>query len=250
MSGIAHSVRKRLSIATTRTKTVEKNISAEYTSQKRSLLHSIETLENAVGMVKKKAHSEFADSYKKFTDLISLDTPVDTALYAKTREANEVANSIFNKAKIPLQKESSAARLIAHVEAYMAELKVVEKEFNIVEVGFVEVSRYEKKVGKLSEKVGKAADKTKGSDKVVDRTRRNLDKLESERTAFNSKLQSVVDMTKKCNAKYEKILDCIYTAFWLSENDFLTSTIKVSQSVRDACIASEDELVALDVSAM
>lgn len=249
MSGIAHSVRKRLSIATTRTKTVEKNISAEYTTQKHAMLRQKETLEKALELVKKHAHSEFADSYKKFNELVSGDAPADTTLFAKSREAGEAVNKVYALSKTPIDKNSPAAQMLAHATAYLAELNTVEKEFHGVEASFVEVERYEKKVGKLNLK-SSGDTKGSGSDKVADKTRRNVNKLETERAAFATKLDATIEMMKKSNAKYEKVLDCVFTAFWVTEDEFITSTDFRTKEVREKAKQAQAELVDLDVSKM
>lgn len=249
MSGIAHSVRKRLSIATTRTKTVEKNISAEYTTQKHMLQSHKKTLEEALELVKKHAHSEFADSYKKFNELVAGDAPADTAVFEKSRTAGEAITKVYSHSKTPIDKSSQAAKMLAHVSAYLAELSTVEKEFSGVEAGFVEVERYERKLGKLARKSG-GEDKGKASDKAADKTRRNVTKLETERASFKTKLDATIEMMKKSNAKYEKMLDCVFTAFWVTEDEFLNFTDTQTKEIREAAKQAQIELADIDVSNM
>lgn len=234
----------------TRKKTVEQNISAEYTTLKHSVLRQKDSLEKALPYVKKSAHTAFAESYRMFAEIVVNDMPVDSEAYEAVKSANEAAKKIHTEANTPFGSESAPARLVSHVESYISELKMVIKEFPAVEKSFVETDRYERKVGKLSEKTAKVAGENGKSDgnKFADKTRRNMDKLESERAAFNTKLDSVIEMMKKTNAKYETILQCLHTAFWLSEDKFVSFLTETTASVREQCKQDEEEMVDIDVS--
>lgn len=235
----------------TRKKTVEQNISAEYTTLKHAIMRQKDTLEKALPYVKKSAHTAFAESYRMFAELVINDMPVDSSAYDSIKDANDAAKKIHTEANTPEGSESTTARLVAHVESYINELKMIIKEFPTVEKSFVETDRYERKVGKLSEKTAKAAGIENGKsdgNKMADKTRRNMDKLESERAAFNTKLDSVIDMMKKTNAKYEKVLQCTHTAFWLSEDKFVSFLAEATASVREQCKQDEQAMVDLDVS--
>lgn len=249
MSTIAHAAKRRFSIATTRTKTVEKNISNEYTSEKHELLRHKATLESALNFVKK-GHTgwkDVADSYKKFAELIDGDTPVDAPMHQKAVEARDSANAVHDHMSAPLSSEAAPAVLVSHVRAYISELETIEKQFPDVEGKFVEFCRYEKKSGKLSDKAAKATDTTSG-DKNVSRANRNVRKLEETRAAFQTKLDGVLDMLKRSNAKYVKVLECAYTAYWLYEDTFITATESRTKGLRSKCESCKDELVKFDVS--
>lgn len=258
MASLTHGVKKRMSLMMTRKKTIEKKMSAEYTTLKHAVLRQKDTLEGAVPYVKRASHVAFADSYLSFFDLVANDTPVDSSSYDAVRDANDAAKAVHKDAHTPPAADSAPARLLAHVDAYIAELNTVAKEFAAVEKQFVETERYERKVGKLlsadkktrADKDGAgAADKTTATAvKASDKTVRNMDKREVERAAFHTKLDSVIAMMKKTNAKYETILKCVYTAFWMSEDAFISATDSATKAVREKCKAEVDDLINLDVS--
>lgn len=251
MSSIAHGMRKRLSIATTRTKTVERNMSNDYTTEKHAVQRQKATLVKALEFVKK-GHTgwkDIAESYKKFAEMVLNDTPLDSPLYEKTSKANESANAVHAHMSQPPDSSVAAARLVAHVQAYIAELTTIEKEFPVVEHGFIEVSRYENKVGKLSGKASKSEKKGNTDDKTSSRVRKNIDKLEEERAKHRPKLEGVIDMMKRANAKYPKVLHCAHTAYWLYEDSFLTATESHTKETRESCNCVKEELVSLDLNA-
>lgn len=220
-----------------------------YTTEKQALLRQKATLEKALEGISS-AHSnwkEIATHYQKFSELIVGDSPVDSTLFGLATEAAAAANATQAQVATPAESAGSPARLEAHVRAYMAEVVTIEKECVAVEAGCVEVNRYKRKVDKLSDRAAKA-DKAKGSDKSKERTHRNLDKLEAERASYATKLEGIIDMMKRANAKFETILHCAMVAFWLQEGATIHSFAERSLMVREHAAQVEDELVALDVA--
>lgn len=249
MSGLRHSVTRRFSIATTRTKTIEKNISNDYTTEKHALLRHKATLEKSLDFVKK-GHSGWKDvgeSYKKFSELIDSDTPLDSPLHERAVQAKMSSNTVHDHLILPPSTDAAPSRLVSPVRAYISELETIEKQFPEVENLYIDVLHYQKKVNKNSKKASKASD-TKSGDNNVRAASRNVDKLENCRASFTTKLEGVLDMMKRSNAKYVKVLECAHTAYWLYEDAYIKAVEARTNSVRATCANSTEELLKFDVT--
>lgn len=225
----------------------------EYTVEKHSLEREKKTLEHALDLLTH-SHDSWKDlgsSYKKFADLVSGDAGVDGVVFPHAEEAAKAANAVHHKLEVPPESSKPPARLIAHIKAYLAELKAVEKECEAVEKLYVESHRYEKKSQKLARKADRAAgQKDKPVAKVTEKRNRNLDKYENERNKYNNKLASVMDMLKRSNAKFDKVLHCAHAAYWLQQDEVLTFIVEKTADARGKANEHKDELVNYDLGAM
>lgn len=264
MSELAHNVRKRLSRAALGTKTLEAGMSPEYISEKHTILREKATLERVLELttVCRKSWLEVMHTQKNVADNIAGDAKVDGTFYPRAAEAAAAVNCIYGFACSPPQADGTISKIETHVRAYLSEVNTVVDKFVDVESGFAEVSRYQRKVGKLSDRTSRlerrventggkseaANKKAQRAEKVASRTRRNLTKLEGERAAYESKLNGVINDMKTSSAKYETVLQCAHTAFWLSQQEMLGEITRNSQPVHDYVSAVKDELVDLDVT--
>lgn len=251
MSSIAHGAKKRFSLVTTRTKTREKNMPAEYTTKKHALQREKKTLESTLELIDSSHNSwkSISLSYKKFAELVSSDAGVDTVVFPKAGATATATNELHDHFAAPRPVDHPPARLLAHVKAFIAELETIEKECKALEEQSVEKSRYEKKTRKLEKKTSstKHVSKAASEDKTVHKKQSNIHKLEEETAKFDVKFQSTMDMLKKANAKFEKVLHCAHSAFWLEQDEAINFTAEKTASARADASTSKDELVAFDL---
>jgi len=237
MASVQHNLKKRMSKATTRSKTIESSISAPYAAEKKALLRQKKALQKLLRL-NDSAREKWMDVFKlqkDFSEHILLEADFTGDIRSTAEEATSSLRSLetsFFKKKDSSEKSS---RIEGHVRSYVAEIEAIEKEFKDVETSFTEVQRYEKKVGKLAEKA------TKG-----EKTNRNMEKLQSSRAIYQSKVDGMG--MKITNNKFEAILQCGLHAFWLEQDKYMALINAQTGDVREIAKRLEDALVTVDVS--
>lgn len=253
MSGITHGMKKRMSLLTTRKKTVENGLPDEYNTAKRAMEREKKTLERALALLDTSHDSwkQIGHSYKKFADLVSSDASVDAALYPQAGDAAKAANAVHHKLQAGPEDTASRSRMIAHVKAFLAEVSATEKDCVDVEGRWVESNRYETKVSRKQKKMEKAERKNKAdkAEKVKKQLHGNESKYEAERVTYESKLTSTIDRMKRINSHFDKVLHCAHAAYWLEQHEVLTFISEKTSDARTVSVAHQDELVNLDLGA-
>lgn len=226
MSSIAHGMKKRMSKVTTRKKTIEGSISAAYTAAKKQLQREKKAITDAVNLIEgtESSWAAVALHLKSFAELIETEAPIEGPLHTPATSVVSQARAFQIETTSPVPTDDPVAKMLRHVKAYIAEIHAVENDFKTVETSFTETQRYEKKVGKLSNKENKA-----------DKMKRNMDKLEGARAAQQSAVDAIVERMAKTSAKFEPVLQCAQTAFWLKQDKFVAT---VAEKTRDATTAA------------
>lgn len=240
MSSITHGMKKRMSRATTRTKTIDGNMPAEYTAAKQTMVRQKAAVAKAVEMVEsaKKNWTQVFETEKDFAEHILTETAVDGSLYATATESVEGVRNLQKEIAISEAPDSHSVRMIGVAKGFLAEIESIEKEIPDVNTSYTEKARYEKKMGKLQKNDGKTEKKSK-----------NLDKLENVRAVFDSKMDGIVERIKKANARYEEVLRCVHGAFWMGEGRYMGMVDRNTSSVRGVVDVQKDDIVKPDSAA-
>lgn len=253
MSGITHGMKKRMSLLTTRKKTVENGLPDEFNSEKHAMEREKKTLEQALSLLDNSHESwkQIGNSYKKFADLVSSDANVDASLYPQAGDAAKGANAVHHKLNSGPEVSASRSRMIAHVKSFLAEVSAAEKDCASVEEKWVERHRYENKVSRRQKKMDKAErkSKTEKADKAKRQLIENETKLEAEHVTFNTSLEQAISRMKNINSKFDKVLHCAHAAYWLEQNEMLTFISEKTLDARSNSAAHEKELVEFDFGA-
>lgn len=233
-------MKKRMSRVATRKKTIEANISATYTSAKKQLQREKKSLNDALSLMDQSSTAwvEIAVKQKDFAELIETEAPIEGGLHASSTPIVAATRAFQADASAAPEVNDKAGKMIGHVKAYLAEIDSVEAEFKNIETLFTETQRYEKKVGKL----------TGSKEKKAEKTKRNLDKLEGARAAQQSAVDSCVERMQKTSGKFESMLQCVQTAFWLRQDKFVTAIVDGTTAARTAAEGVSDEMEKLDVT--
>lgn len=246
-------MKKRLSLLTTRTKTVEKGMPDEYTAGKHALEREKKTLEQALELMNNSHGSwkHIGHTYKKFAELVSSDAGVDSTVYPEAGETAKAADAVHHKLEAAPDSSQAPARLIAHVKAYLAEINTIEKECVDVEKRWVEKHRYENKASKKKGRFDKfeRKGKTDKAEKEKDDLIRQENKLANESAPFQTKLTGVLEMMKSTNGKFDQVLHCAHAAYWLEQHEILTFISDKTASTRNNSLAHQDKLVNYDLGA-
>lgn len=239
MASLAHGMKKRMSKVATRKKTIEENISAAYTGAKKQLQREKKTLNDALDLIEgtESSWAVVANQQKNFAELMETEAPIEGALHTPATAVVSQARAFQIETTTPAATDDAVAKMVGHVKAYMAEIDTVEGEFKNVETLFTETQRYEKKVGKLSNKENKA-----------EKTKRNMDKLEGARASQQSALDGIIDRMGKTSAKFEAVLQCAQTAFWLKQNKFVATVGEKTQEARTAAELISGDMEKVDVT--
>ncbi|CDF38504.1 unnamed protein product [Chondrus crispus] len=235
-------MKKRISKVTTRKKTIEANISSAYTAAKNQLLREKKAISDALVLIhdsSAKAWVSLASTHKSFAELVDTESPIEGPLHEATTGTVTAARQFHGDASAEPSIGDNTAKMLGHIKAYLAEIESVEADFKKVETLYTETQRYEKKVGKLSskEKDGKAV-----------RKKRNLDKLEGARSAQQSAIDGSLERMGKTSAKFEAVMQCSQTAFWLRQDKLVKSLVALTQSARTAAEDVSEEMAKLDIT--
>lgn len=94
-----------------------------------------------------------------------------------------------------------------NVKIYLEEIAAVQEDHKEINKLSTELKMYSSKVAAL----------TKGKNADVTKTERNMEKLEEAKTAYEAKLDSVVETMKNINVRRSIVLKSTYVAYWSSQ---------------------------------
>lgn len=236
MSNFAHGMKKRLSMATTRSKKLESSISSEYLTAKKRLQREKKVLVDAVKFVDTSSTpwEKIAQTQKEFAELIETEGPIDGSLHVGATKAGLEARAL-HQSMIGAKPREDVAKMVAHVRTLITEMDEIEGEFKKVETEFNETLRYEKKVGKLASK-----------EKKAEKANSNRSKLDQARMTYQVLLDSTMSKMVKASGKFEPILQCVQTAFWVSEDHHLKLVTQGSEGTRAAANGIAGRVVNMD----
>lgn len=236
MSTFAHGMKKRLSMATTRTKKLENSISSDYLTAKKRLQRERKALVEAVKYVdtSSTAWEKIAHTQKDFAEIIETEGAIDGPLHVDATRAVSEARDL-HQSVVGVKPSENVAKMVNNAKALITEMDQIEAGFKKVETEFNETLRYERKIGKLASK-----------EKKTDKTNANKSKLEQARMTYQGNLDAALGRMNKASGKFEAILQSVQTAFWLTEDSYLRLVSHGSEAARTAALNVADQVAKMD----
>lgn len=239
MASITHGLKKRMSKATTRTKTINKNISAEYTVAKNLLNRQRTAVEGALKHIGSAKDSWLAvhKAESEFSEHILTETEVDSPIYAAVNGAAVQVRECQTEISAAETADAPVTKIMSKIKAFVAEVEAVEKDFKDVETSYTEVARYQKKVDKLN-------NKSKKEEKV----KNNLDKLAGSRAVYQNKVDGCVNKMGMTSSKFDTVLKMIMAVFWGTQGKYLAVVSNHTKEVRTTAVTDLGIMVDTDMS--
>lgn len=230
----------RLSLASLKPATVESIMPAQYTMLKDTLARKKNTLNLSLSAIEEKSSwrwMEIANLHKNFAELLSDNIRLDSPVFSHAEKTIADIDSLHAKFIEPTSITDAPSMMIGHVRAYITDIEDIEKEYKSVERKAAEKQRYEKKVAKLTTK-----------EKNIGKTHRNMEKLEGARVGFRNAVEALMERMEETNKKYEAVIQCAQTAFWLHQNKFIKLVQEKSMYAREVAAALSERVEQLDVT--
>eukprot|EP00177_Eucheuma_denticulatum_P004002 GFKZ01007228.1.p1 GENE.GFKZ01007228.1~~GFKZ01007228.1.p1 ORF type:complete len:270 (+),score=63.35 GFKZ01007228.1:478-1287(+) len=238
MSTLTHNVKKRLSLATTRSKKLETRLPTDYLAAKTRLKNERKGLEEGVKLLDASwaRWEEMGRFHKDMAELIESEASIDGGLHVEAG-SNVTAVRAMHQQFVGMGHGEVVSKLKANVSVVVKEMESIEGQFKTVEGDFNETLRYERKVDKL-------AGKEKKSDKVT----ANKGKLEAARKTYEASLDGVIKRMTAVNGMYDGMLQSLQTAFWVTQDQALALVMEKTAGPRDNAKMVVDEVAKMDAA--
>lgn len=236
MSNLTHSVKKRLSLATTRTKKLETGLPTDYLSAKTRLVRERKGLAEGLKLVDASwgRWEEVARLHKDMAEVVESEASIDGELHV---EAGRTVTSVRAGYQefVGMGHGAVVGKLRENVQVVIKEMDSIEGQFKQVEGDFNETLRYERKVDKLG-----------GKDKKGDKVAANKGKLEAARKTYDASLEGVMKRIKAVSGMYDGMLQTLHTAFWVTQDVALSMVTEKTAAAREGAKRVVDEVAGMD----
>lgn len=232
-------------MATTRSKKIEKGISADYVTAKLRLQREKKSLQDGLDMIEHcdKNWKLIVKTQKEFAELIETEAAIEGQLHEQATKTTSSIRSLHHL--FVGNHESKELEIMKrHINNQISEYQSIETEYKKVETEYNETQRYEKKVEKLSQK-----------EKNTAKLASNKTKLGNVRTTYQSILETTMTRMNNASQKYEPMLQTVQTAFWIAQNQYLVSvtektadTIEHANQIVDDVVKMDPKLQQLEVA--
>lgn len=239
MTGIKHATRRRFARVSTRSKTIETGISAQFTDYKRKLAKiatGVRALHKEVNQTKH-VWSSVAKHQRDFSDALAAALPEDGMVRNHAKEVETAVHDIQRVINQEDHQDAPHERLASVLSAYLAIIDAIEADYPDVEVAYTEVVRYQRKVDKLEKKDKRSHEKLT----------RNLNKLTGIRAELDRKLEALIDRMRVAYDKHHVVFQCAHHAFWIANNAYAAAVSTATAAVRAESVATHPQLVSVDV---
>lgn len=232
MSAASHCLKKRFSTLTTREKTIETYISANYVMEKKALLREKNALKNALHSLHsgKDAWTQVTKTQLDFNEHILAESDMSSVVHELAQNGANSTRNLHSNAHDAFLSKSPSLVVDKEVREYLKELEDIEKGFKDVEASFSEVMRYEKKVDKLKSKAKKG-----------EKVKRNIDKMTATRTEHEAKLNSIVPKMNAARQKFDGMLEKVQYSFWMSQDKYAQMVSSHVESMTNAVVRARDD---------
>ncbi|PXF43353.1 hypothetical protein BWQ96_06916 [Gracilariopsis chorda] len=240
MAGIKHATKKKFAKSTTRKKTIQSGISAEFTNLRKQLSSVGTAVKSLIANIGTARDSWLAISKEQtnFAETIYAAVSTEGEVRSHAKEVQAALHQLQQKLLATEGANSPHRKVTAVLDGYLKNVQDVEADGSHVQDSYSEVLRYQKKVDRLQKKPGKRQSQLQ----------RNLEKLTVARNAYQAKLDENVARMKEVFEKHEVVLQCAHHAFWIAQQGYFTAVDEVTREVRWESVSVQERVMDVDIN--
>lgn len=242
MASATHAVKKRFSRATTRKKTINQGINAEFLALREQLdgvSKSLKWLSSDI-RTSRQAWTQIAKHQADFASKLSSSLLHDGMVRDHAKEVEETTQKVYRRIIEQDGPGSSHERITAILDKYEVMIDAVEKDYPKLEMAYTEVARYDRKVDKLNKKKKKSS--------AGPKLTKNCEKRETARREYEGLLKDLTHRMRAVLDKHEAVFQCAHHAFWLANHTYEKTVDDATEPIRLESSAVYKQLEGIDVS--
>lgn len=240
MPGVKHATKKRFAKASTRQKTIDQNISAEFTDNRNKLNGVYKSIKLLIKHIEATGQvwAAVGKQHVSFAEALVASLPAEGPVRVHAREVEETVRRLQRDMLTDVNETAPHMRVLAILRNYLEVVNAVQSEYPDVETTFTEVARYQRKVDKLAKK---GAKKRESLD-------RNITKQQTAQREHETALTNILERMKSAYDKHEAVFQCAHHAFWLAQERYASAVNEATKNIRWESMALRDHLVNIDVA--